>query len=134
VYFDSLDEVQAQGVVVMHQAHFDFGTGLVAAPRPEQPTAIARRDEALALVNRHAGDEFRAGVRRVLATMEGDFTAEDIRLACEAAGVKPHHHNAWGGATAGLIAAKLIEPTGERRKMRDPKSKARPTDVYRHTP
>ena len=60
-------------------------------------------------------------------------TGEDIREIVEREGITPHHHNAWGAFISLLCRYKIIEKTGEYRKMRQIKSHARATAVYKKT-
>lgn len=90
------------------------------------------RDEALVRVSLNAGDDWRDAARAVLDLMpESEVTGEDVRLACEARGVRPHHHNAWGAVIAGFVRDGLLEPTGRYIPMRAKGSHARKTQVYR---
>jgi hypothetical protein len=92
----------------------------------------AARDAALAQVGDNAGADWRIAARDVFDAMpEDEMTGEDIRLACEAAGVKPHHNNAWGAMVLTLVREGLLEPTNEYRPMRAKGSHARKTQVYR---
>lgn len=93
--------------------------------------ARSRRARALRQVVDHAGSDFVEGVRRVVAALEpGEYTGEDIRMACGAHGVVAHDPHAWGGVVDGLRKAGLLHATGEWRPMRGPKSNARRTPVY----
>lgn len=101
-------------------------------PRREpHPEAIAR-DEATAQVLENAGEDWRIAAREIVRRMEApEVTGEEIRLACEAAGVRPHHHNAWGGFILMLVRSGQLADTGRRVPMRAPGSHARKTTVYR---
>ena len=100
---------------------------------PDLFSAAERRDEALERVTENAGPDFAEKVRRYVLGLprDAEFTGEDIRLAMEAAGEHPHHHNAWGGITSRMVTSGLLVKTGEWRKMRGPRSNARSTPVYR---
>jgi hypothetical protein len=91
------------------------------------------RDAAMAQVLEHAGETWRHDamtlIRDRLAGQE--VLAEEFRALCEAEGVKPHHCNAWGGLTAALVKAGVIEDTGRVEKSRDPRSHARRQPVWR---
>lgn len=91
------------------------------------------RDAAVAQVLKHAGDSWRDDavtlIRERLAGRE--VLAEEFRVLCEANGIKPHHCNAWGGLTAALVKAGVIEDTGRVEKSRDPRSHARRQPVWR---
>ena len=62
---------------------------------------------------------------------DSHVTGEDVRLACEAAGIRPHHHNAWGGLVREAIKQGLLVATGTYRSMKAKGSHARKTQVYR---
>ena len=91
------------------------------------------RDAAMAQVLEHAGETWRHDamtlIRERLAGQE--VLAEKFRSLCEAAGIRPHHCNAWGGLTAALVKAGVIEDTGRVEKSRDPRSHARRQPVWR---
>ena len=91
----------------------------------------AARDEAIDRVLEKAGDDWRelaTGIVRSMAQLE--VTGEDIRLACLAEGVGPHHHNAWGGLINQLIRDGVLHPTGRYTPMRARGSHARKTQIY----
>ena len=67
----------------------------------------------------------------IIASHAGDFTGEDIRLACRERGAVAHHPNAWGAYVRDLLRDGVIERTGEFRAMRDTTSHGRETRVYR---
>jgi hypothetical protein len=91
------------------------------------------RDAALAQVLGNAGESWRHDamtlIRDRLAGQE--VLAEEFRALCEGEGIKPHHCNAWGGLTAALVRAGVIEDTGRVGKSRDPRSHARRQPVWR---
>ncbi len=91
------------------------------------------RDAAMAQVLEHAGETWRHDamtlIRERLAGQE--VLAEKFRVLCEANGIRPHHCNAWGGLTAALVRAGVIEDTGRVGKSRDPRSHARRQPVWR---
>ena len=90
------------------------------------------RDAATARVLDNAGEDWRDAAERVFESMTDDeLTGEDIRLACEAAGVKPHHNNAWGAFILSLVRDGRLEATGRYRPMRAAGSHGRETKVYR---
>jgi hypothetical protein len=92
----------------------------------------AARDAALDTVLDHAGQDWREQAKAVLHDMDDrEVTGEDIRLACEAAGVRPHHHNAWGAFVASLVRDGLLIPTGRYVPMKAKGSHARKTQLYR---
>lgn len=62
-----------------------------------------------------------------------EWTGEDIRLTVEAVVGRPHHHNAWGALINQAVRTGLIVRTGKHAPMRELKSHARQTPVYRVT-
>lgn len=98
----------------------------------EFPSEAALRDRAIDQVTRNAGDDWRAKAVSIVRAMRmNEVTGEDIRLACESCGVKPHHSNAWGAFVSSLIREGVLEPTEIYRPMRAKGSHARKTQVYR---
>lgn len=91
------------------------------------------RDAALAQVLEHAGESWRNDAARLIRErLAGqEVLAEKFRVLCEANGIRPHHCNAWGGLTAALAKAGVIEDTGRVEKSRDPRSHARRQPVWR---
>jgi hypothetical protein len=93
----------------------------------------AMRDLATGIVLENSGEEFQRKavdcILRVWAGREG--TGEDFRLACEREDIRPHHANAWGALILSLKRQGHLAETGEWRSMRDSKSHARMTRVYR---
>ncbi len=61
--------------------------------------AITARDEALAMVEEKHAEwiETARHVARCLAKHHGTVTADMVHEVLDPAGIKPHHHNAWGG-------------------------------------
>jgi hypothetical protein len=58
-------------------------------------------------------------------------TGEDIRRVWfRCGGLKPKHHNAWGGVIYGAVKRGVLVKTGRRKGMMFTKSHARTTDVY----
>lgn len=105
--------------------------GLFDQPKPKSQ-AEAKRDAALAEVLENAGPDFGDQVQYIAERERGQLvTGEDIRLYCEAAGVVPHHHNAWGAAIMRLVRRGTLVDTGRTRNMRSKKSHARKTTLYR---
>jgi hypothetical protein len=92
----------------------------------------ARRDEALQRVTSHAGEDWQQQAMRVFAKLPpgSELIGEDIRRLCAAEGIRPHHPNAWGPFVNQLIRTGRIVATGQG-PMRDPRSHARKTTVYR---
>ncbi len=96
--------------------------------------AVADRDAALEQVaeNAEVAASFMSrGLAAIAQLPAGDWTGEDVRDRLTAAGIVPHHPNAWGALVSKAVRDKLLTPTGERRPMRGPRSHARRTDVYR---
>lgn len=94
--------------------------------------AQAARDEGIDLVLEHAGKSFLDQVFALVAAkpIGTELTGEDIRVDCEAIGIHPSHHNAWGGATMRLVKSGVLQNTGRLTAMRTKKSHARKTPVY----
>lgn len=89
------------------------------------------RDEAVEAVVANAGDwKQRATiiVNRIPAGEE--VTGEDIRMMCIEQGIRPHHHNAWGGLISGFVNAGVLRWNGKIRPMKAARSHARSTKVY----
>jgi hypothetical protein len=93
---------------------------------------LAARDAALDRVLTNAGEGWKARALAIVRTLPEEVTGEDIRLACQSAGVTPHHHNAWGGFISSLDTHQQLTPLGRRVPMRAKGSHARKTDVYRN--
>lgn len=92
---------------------------------------LEARDKAISQVMGNAGDDWRDEAYRVFRDMPSIMTGEDFRVACIENGVKPHHHNAWGGIVAGLVRSGYLQDTGRTTTMKSPGSHARKTTVYR---
>jgi hypothetical protein len=92
------------------------------------------RDAALDQVAENAGDDFSTRAYNAVMRIPKGWvgTGEDIREIVEKEAT-PHHHNAWGAFISLLCRYKIIEKTGEYRKMRQIKSHARATAVYKKT-
>jgi len=95
-------------------------------------TPSALRDEGASKVLDKAGNDWKEGAMRLIRQrFRGcEVTGEDFRFICEAAGLFPHHPNAWGALTLSMKRSGLLRETGQWRSPRDPKSHARPTRVY----
>lgn len=91
------------------------------------------RDEALERVQKHAGEDWMASALGCIARMERGLlvTGEDIRHVVEKAVGPPHHHNAYGALVMSAVKRHLIAKTGQWTNMRDKRSHARMTPVYR---
>ena len=89
------------------------------------------RDEGIDRVLENAGDEWKAKVLGELIKLKGQtIKAEDLRRHCLAAGIFPHHPNAWGGFTQGLVKQGRLKKTGSYTQMTDPNSHGRETKIY----
>lgn len=89
------------------------------------------RDEALERVLDNAGLSWQERATAVLRSMSAsEVTGEDIRLACMARGIQPHHHNAWGGLISRFVSDGLLVATGRYVAMKAKGSHARKTQVY----
>jgi len=91
------------------------------------------RDLATGIVLENSGEAFqRLAIGCILGQWSGrEGTGEDFRLSCERDGIRPHHANAWGALILSLKRQGHLVETGEWRSMRDSKSHARMTRVYR---
>jgi hypothetical protein len=95
------------------------------------PQSRAERDRALARVEYNA-ENFNRLARAVLRNLKpGYYTGEDIRRLISKRGYKPHHHNAWGALIRWALQGRILSETGEYEQMRDVKSHARRTPLYR---
>jgi hypothetical protein len=94
--------------------------------------AIKDRDEALRRVDRR---KWRiAATAHVHAIPSGRCgTGEALRFHILKLMDPPHHHNAWGSFTMGLVKSGLLEKTGRYLPMTGPKSHGRSTAEYRRT-
>lgn len=101
-------------------------------PQMDLFSGLALRDEALEVVADKAGKVWMEAGFRAIAHLEGEFTGEDIRRIVGLVIGQPHHHNAWGSLIMNAIKRGLIIKTGQWLKMRDPRSHARMTPVYRN--
>lgn len=102
-----------------------------AEARQKEAAARAAKQKALDQVTENAGEYWKRAALEVFRGMAGEMTGEDIRLACFAEGVNPHHPNAWGGFVAGLVRSGELEPTGRYRPMVSEGSHGRETKIYR---
>lgn len=91
------------------------------------------RDAALEVVAENAEDatQFMSRGLRAIAALSGEYTGEDVRRCLTAAGVTPHHHNAWGALIRSAIKSGLLVPTGRYVRMTAVRSHARATQVLR---
>lgn len=93
----------------------------------------AARDHGIALVAQHAGVAFREAAQAViLDRLSGcEVLAEEMRRVCEEAGIKPHHHNAWGSLTNQLVKAGVLIDTGRLAKSTSVRSHARRQPIWK---
>jgi hypothetical protein len=93
----------------------------------------AARDHAIATVGANAGSEFMEQAKAViLERFSGnECLAEEFRRVCEEAGIRPHHHNAWGSLTNQLVKAGILIDTGRIAKSTRVTSHARRNTVWR---
>jgi hypothetical protein len=95
------------------------------------PSEIAARDAGMATVLKHAGDDWRESAKSVLRGLpQTEVTGEDVRIACEQVGVRPHHPNAWGAFINQLVREDVLVPTGRYAPMKAKGSHARKTQLY----
>lgn len=67
----------------------------------------------------------------VFSRITPEFTGEDVRRYCESAGLHPKHHNAWGAFINSLVRRGSMIATGTYRQMKDKRSHARRTPLYK---
>jgi hypothetical protein len=93
----------------------------------------AAKDHAIATVAANAGTEFMEQAKAViLQRLSGtECLAEEFRRVCEEAGVRPHHHNAWGSLTNQLVKAGILMDTGRLGKSTSVRSHARRQPIWR---
>ena len=106
-------------------------TAVMERNQPAKPPEAQARDAAIDQVLNNAGIPWQERAERVLRIMTAsEVTGEDVRMACKARGVEPHHHNAWGGLISRFVSAGLLVPTGRYVAMQAKGSHARKTQVY----
>lgn len=95
--------------------------------------ARSARDKGLQSAARNIGQTWMGGaIQRLLSIPYQDFTGEDVRNYLLSRDYpKPHHHNVWGAVMMEAAKRGLIVKTGEWRQMKNRKSHARATPVYR---
>lgn len=97
------------------------------------PEGRRRRDEGMGSVSGHNKrwlEDCYIEARKFIASTDKPFTGEDIRFHCINTVGHPHHHNAWGALTNGLVLRGMVKKTGEHRPMKAKLSHARSTPVY----
>ena len=118
-----------------HEAKYGVRAAPNIAPGPlfaqdAPPLGEQLRDAAMDQVADNAGVAWMQDAVAAARGLSGEVTGEDVRLRCQAAGIEPHHHNAWGALTNELLRRGILEPTDRFVKMKDPRSHARMTRVY----
>jgi hypothetical protein len=88
-----------------------------------------RRDAGITAVIDNNKDWMDVAISRLRYLDFDEATGEDFRMLLELP--EPKHSNAWGAFVRTAIARGLIVPTGNWVKMRDPRSHARMTPLYR---
>lgn len=103
----------------------------------DQPDLFAKRQKEIVLdqVGSNAGG-WMGAVLLAVSDLADDHpgmtvTGEAIRNLVEAVAGSPHHHNAWGAATAQMVRKGYLIPTGRWVPMTGAKSNARRTPEYR---
>lgn len=97
-----------------------------------------RKQDGMATALAHCGEWTERARAAVLAEMRTPqaanltFMGEDLVQMVYASGGGLPKPNGVGGFVSGLLHADLIELTGERRKLRAPRSHGRKSDVYRY--
>ena len=84
-------------------------------PKPTLPDARADRDQAMASVEDHAGDEFREKACVFIVAYllsHGPTAGEDLTDACKRSGIVPHDDRAFGPVYMRLSRDGLIEKAG----------------------
>lgn len=99
-----------------------------------QPQGRAARDAALEQVAGNSEpwhDQAIRLLRRIRDSTGTGMTGEDINQFVTRQIGQPHHHNAKGALIMSAVKAGIIAPTDEYRPMRNTRSHARRTRVYR---
>lgn len=96
------------------------------------PAPTFLRDYFCRLVLSHSPEDFTTNVFRIVHALPigSCWTGEAIRLQCQALGVNPRHHNAWGAAIKYCITSGLLTETGRFPRMRSRRSHARRNPEY----
>lgn len=88
-----------------------------------------RRDAGIERVTDNNRDWMDLALSRLEKLEFDEATGEDFRMLLELP--EPKHSNAWGAFVRTAIARGLVMPTGHWVKMKDPRSHARMTPLYR---
>jgi hypothetical protein len=103
----------------------------------ERPTSAAReaKAEGIKRVTENAGPAFAIQVRALVrAYLPGRIcTGETIKHDAIAKGIKPHHHNAWGGIMQGITRSGMLQETGRWPQATSTQSHARRLPEYVRT-
>jgi hypothetical protein len=91
------------------------------------------RDQGIQSVVSNAGDCWLERATDLIRTQLAgqEVLAESFRLLCEEEGIRPHHHNAWGGLTNRLIKQGVLIDTGRVAKSTRPTSHARRQPIWK---
>lgn len=89
------------------------------------------KEEALQRLENHNWDWMCYGLVAIRDRDWGEVTGEDLRLKLLPLIGRPHHHNAWGALIHRAVKKGFLTPTGRFRPMKQPRSHARMTPVYR---
>jgi len=87
------------------------------------------RDAGIARVSANNDSWMESALAKIERLDFDEATGEDFRMLLELP--EPKHPNAWGALTRTAISRGLIIPTGHWVKMKDPRSHARMTPLYR---
>lgn len=101
-----------------------------ALPLFDAAESRAARDAGIALVTENSGGFMPLALLLVSKLGPGEYIGEDVRRACNAAGLFPHHPNAWGSLIRTAIKRGYLTPTGDLDPMKFVKSHARKSMVY----
>jgi hypothetical protein len=111
---------------------FDTPTHQVLKPN-DSTTGQQLKEKGIKEVSEHNENWMKRAIlgARTYITYPATFTGENIRNYIEQWVGAPKHPNAYGALINTLIKRKIIVPTGEHRKMKDIRSHARSTPVYK---
>ena len=88
------------------------------------------RDVGLKLVGDNSADFMPLGLMMIAKLAPWTYTGEQIRQQLTAAGIVPHHSNAWGALINTAVRRGLLRPTGRWVPMTAISSHARKTAEY----
>jgi len=95
------------------------------------PASRQERDVAIQQVAENNSDFMRRGLTIISQLWPGEYTGEEIRGMLTHFGLAPRHPNVWGALINAAVKRGLLHDTGKTQPMRDVKSHARRTPVYR---